>query len=101
LLIASIAGGRAGEWVFALAAVAFPVLLIGFATRRARPVLALLLLGSATGVLVLSNGAGGAQAWLGLPAATWWMLVGLGILPLLLVVVSHGFGGARGRAGRR
>jgi len=100
-LVASIAGGRAGEWVFALAAVAFPVLLIGFATRRSRPVLALLLLGSTIGVLVLSNGAEDADRWLGLPVATWWMLVGLGVLPLLLVVGAHGFGGAHGRAGRR
>jgi hypothetical protein len=81
LLVASLAGGRAGEWLFALVAAVFPVALIAFATSRKRapwPLLALL-----AALLV-----GSSAAILALPGAAWWMFVGLGVAPLLLVSVA-------------
>jgi len=81
LLVASLTGGRAGEWLFALVAAAFPVALIAFATSRKRapwPLLALL-----AALLV-----GSSAAILALPGASWWMFAGLGVAPLLLVTVA-------------
>jgi hypothetical protein len=81
LLVASLTGGRAGEWIFALVAAAFPVALIAFSTSRKRapwPLLALLatlLVGSSAAILAL-------------PGASWWMFVGLGVAPFLFVTVA-------------
>lgn len=93
LAVASaIAGGEVARWIFALVAALFPVLLIAFAagSRVSRPALtalALLFGGSTIGILVLARTGGAAAPLAGLPPATWLMLSGLGLAPLVLVAV--------------
>jgi hypothetical protein len=93
MLVALLFGGRLAEWTFALTATLFPVLLIALGTRRMLhrvrvtflPVLGLVLGLSAAGVLYLSAGQREVAPIAGLPPATLWMLVGLGLVPLVLV----------------
>ncbi len=93
MLVALLVGGRLAEWIFALGATVFPVVLIALGTPRTLhrsrpwflPVLGLVLGLSATGVLYLSAGEGEAATIAGLPPATLLMLVGLGCVPLVLV----------------
>jgi len=92
LLLAPFVGGPAAEIAFASASVLFPAALIAMATRshraRLRPLLtllALVLLLSAIGIVLWPAGAAADQRLAGLPAATWLMLAGLGLVPFLLV----------------
>ena len=91
-LIALLTGGSFGEVAFALLAVLVPVALIAAAARRSRrprllmPSLALLLAGSALAVWLL---AGRSTLVAGLPLGAWVMFAGLGLVPLLLVVLGH------------
>jgi len=93
MLVALLVGGRLAEWMFALGATIFPVLLIALGTRRKLhrlrpwflPVLGLVLGLSAAGVLYLSAGEVEADPIAGLPPATLLMLIGLGCVPLVLV----------------
>jgi drug/metabolite transporter (DMT)-like permease len=92
LLLAPFVGGSAAELAFASATVLFPALLIALATRRHRArlrpvvtVLALVLLLSAIGIVLWPAGIAADERPLGLPAATWLMLAGLGLVPFVLV----------------
>jgi len=92
LLFAPFAGGPAAEVAFAAASVLFPAALIALATRnrraRLRPVvttLAFVLLLSAIGIVLWPAGTAADERLLGLPAATWLMLAGLGLVPFVLV----------------
>lgn len=92
LLLAPFVGGPAAEVAFAAASVLFPAALIALGTRshraRLRPVvttLALVLLLSAIGIVLWPAGAAADERLFGLPAATWLMLAGLGLVPFVLV----------------
>lgn len=91
----SLIGGSAGTWLFALASLLFPALLLALSfepteRRRLRWMLVgltLLFEGSAVGLL-LASGRGAARI-LGLPPATLIMILGFGVLPFLLIVVAY------------
>ncbi|HXV75847.1 MAG TPA: hypothetical protein VD788_05955 [Candidatus Polarisedimenticolaceae bacterium] len=91
LLLALLVGGEAGGFVFAVVAPIVPVGLMALGRdggpRRFGVVvwLGLLWLSLEAGTLGILFATGRTGGWLGLPAATVWMLVGLGIVPLLLV----------------
>lgn len=98
MLVALSIGGRPAEWIFALAATSFPVALIAAAggralqsgaLRRLLIVLALLLPLTAIGLLALPAAASDSVQPLGLPPRTLLMLVGLGLLPLVLVIWTY------------
>jgi hypothetical protein len=99
MLAVLLAGGRAGKLgagLFAVLAVLFPVALIALGTRREWPrlgavviALAAILTLSAIGILLLPANGPAADHVLGLPPATWLMLVGLGLAPLVLVLWSY------------
>jgi hypothetical protein len=91
ILLSFLVGGRVGELLFASSAVMFPAAVCalgarGVAARRIVALLALVLAVSALGLLLTSPGAGSTG---GLPAATWWMLLGFGLAPLLLVTLGY------------
>jgi hypothetical protein len=95
ILVAGPVLGPVGEALFAVTVVLFPVALILLANPRARPalrvalgLLAALLTLSSLGILWLAA-TGPAERMLGLPPATWLMLVGLGLLPFLIVFRSY------------
>jgi hypothetical protein len=88
----------AGPVMFGVAGFAFPPALIAIGAARdgrigtlAVPLLliTLLLEGCALGMLLLSDGAGPDEFWLGLPRATAIMLYGLWLSPLLLVSLVY------------
>ena len=96
LLLALLGGGPLGEAAFVGLAVLFPVGLIALAVRRepSAPRPALVALGavmflSALGVLWLSSTAVGRVGVLGLPLTAWLAGVGLGLVPLVIVVWSY------------
>jgi hypothetical protein len=93
LLVALLAGGAWAEWCVAAITLAFPVVLasLGAATAGAHRVLwALLLVLEAAGLAVLALAAAppGGRV-LGLPPATWVLLLGLGLVPLVLVTAGY------------
>jgi len=87
LLPSLLLGGRAGAVVLVGVSLLFPVALIALGSRSGSPspgsllALAVLLLGTGSGVLALS---GPTDVGAGLPAATWLMLAGLWLAPLTL-----------------
>jgi hypothetical protein len=93
ILLSFIVGGRFGELLFVLLAVTFPpaACAVGARPAGARKVtagLALLLAASTAGLFML-GGRADAPPGGGLPAATWLMLLGVGLAPLLLVTVGY------------
>lgn len=78
-------GGPLGTIVLVAVSLLFPVAMIARASRPGAPgplvllVLAVLLVGAGSGVLVFS---GSSTLHLGLPSATWWMVIGLWLIPL-------------------
>jgi hypothetical protein len=98
LLLALLVGGETAGWVFALVSPLVPVALMALgedsqtAGVRHAVFLGLLLLTlelGTVGVLALA-GPGRAEAvWFGLPLSTGWMLVALGLVPLLLVPAGY------------
>ena len=92
MLAAFLTGGKLAAGVFAVVAVLFPVgLILLSAPRPGRLllggllILALILLVSTVGVLILTPDPGRAPST-GLPPVSWLMLIGIGVLPMLLVV---------------
>jgi hypothetical protein len=105
LLVASISGGPWAEWCFTLVVTLFPAALcfLGAAAGRDRkrwaPAALGLILPLSGAVLLLLRAPGrSAGRILGLPPATAWMLIGLGLIPLLLTGFGYAaeFRGARG-----
>ena len=97
LLVAFVVGGALG-WIAAPVVVIFPVMLIGARAGRV-PRGILVVLGtvvtlSALSLLLLDDIPDPPRLF-GLPPATWVMLVGLGLLPLWIVV--QGFAATYGR----
>ena len=97
LLVAFVVGGTIGL-VAAPVVVVFPVMLIG-ARRGGAPRGLLLTLGSVVALSALSllflKSVPDLPVVLGLPLSTWVMIVGLGLLPLWIVV--QGFAASYGR----
>jgi hypothetical protein len=95
VVLAGIVGGRFADAALAVAAGAFPPLLLGgWATSRSRPGLLAVVIGGLALVIVVSSSAiawlsGSARAAGGLPAAAWWMLGGLVLAPLVLTAWGH------------
>jgi hypothetical protein len=104
ICLTMIVGGRIAEWAFVLLSLLFPsaLILLGGArsgrstkaTALTAVALALLLEGTAVAVLLLSRSADG--SWLaGLPTATALLLAGLGVAPLILIVLAYALLGDR------
>ena len=97
LLVAFLIGGGVAEWLFAVLGLLFPVALIALAFPSRKGVwilvgLALLLAGSGAGLLWLESGApvaGPGARVVGLPPATWLMLLGLGLAPLVFTCWAY------------
>ena len=98
MLVTFVVGGRVAEWVFVLAGMLFPVVLIALATVRNGRLgrLGWVLLGLAgvleaasVGILVLASCPGHAARVLGLPLGTALLLFGLVVVPLILVILGH------------
>lgn len=112
LLLACLVGGGVGTWLFVLVSPLFPPALIVLGACREggdrRPafvalVLALSLELAALGVALSGGPPSGGPFVLGLPAATLWMLLGFGVLPLALVPWSYArlFSAGAARAAER
>lgn len=91
-------GGVWANLVFPLLVTLFPLTLIAAATagqprrawrRAALAALAVCLTGGTATLLVLERWPGQRGIYAGLSAATWVMLIGMGLAPLLLVAVWH------------
>ena len=95
ILGASSVGGVVAERIFALVAVSFPVGLIALGVggrRRSRALSGLLLLlwlGLAGSAMAMLGGSGAGEFRYGLPPGAWWMLLGLGGVPLLLTGLGY------------
>jgi len=112
-LLAALAGGRMAAQIFAVTVSLFPaaVCAVGARTPRGRTLALLLglLLGVwIAGLILLTSAAAGEVpgARSGLPFATWWMLGGGAVAPLLLLgagyaAIHRGEQAAAGDGGRR
>ena len=97
LLVTFLTGGGLAESLFSVLGLLFPVALIAlaFPPRRGRWILVgltLLLAGSGASLLLLESAAtvaGPAARVLGLPPATWLMLLGLGLAPLVFTCWAY------------
>ena len=89
-------GGPVGEATFAVLAVLLPVGLMALGTRRVRSMrpilvaLGLVLTSSALAVWLMPTDTPAGSYRLGLPAAAWVALIGLGLIPFVIVVLGYG-----------